>query len=292
MYPTPLHYRLIPELVYDVEATILFGTDTFLSGYARVAHPYDFHCVRFIVSGAEALKQRTRQIYAERYGVRILEGYGVTEAAPVLAMNSPLASKPGSVGRLSPLVEHRLERVEGMAEHDGDLTIGRLHVRGPNIMLGYLSADAPGVIETPAAGWHDTGDVVAVDTEGFVSIIGRARRFAKVGGEMVPLAVAERLAADLWPAAISVAVARPDARKGERIVLLTTEPRANRARLIAAARAAGVGELAVPADVSHVERLPLLGSGKPDYPAADRLAEELERRSAGVGTAAAANAAG
>jgi acyl-[acyl-carrier-protein]-phospholipid O-acyltransferase/long-chain-fatty-acid--[acyl-carrier-protein] ligase len=87
-------------------------------------------------------------------------------------------------------------------------------------------------------------------------------------------------------------VARPDARKGERIVLLTTEPRANRARLIAAARAAGVGELAVPADVSHVERLPLLGSGKPDYPAADRLAEELERRSAGVGTAAAANAAG
>ncbi len=292
MYPTPLHYRLIPELVYDVEATILFGTDTFLSGYARVAHPYDFHCVRFIVSGAEALKQRTRQIYAERYGVRILEGYGVTEAAPVLAMNSPLASKPGSVGRLSPLVEHRLERVEGMAEHDGDLTIGRLHVRGPNIMLGYLSADAPGVIEAPPAGWHDTGDVVAVDTEGFVSIIGRARRFAKVGGEMVPLAVAERLAADLWPAAISVAVARPDARKGERIVLLTTEPRANRARLIAAARAAGVGELAVPADVSHVERLPLLGSGKPDYPAADRLAEELERRSAGVGTAAAANAAG
>ncbi len=268
LYPTPLHYRIVPELVYQTNATIMFGTDTFLNGYARLAHPYDFNFVRLVLAGAEAVKQRTRDVYMEKFGVRILEGYGVTEASPVLAINTPLANKAGSVGRLSPLMEARLEPMPGIAEG------GRLSVRGPNIMLGYLRAENPGVLEPPEDGWHDTGDIVEIDALGFVTIKGRAKRFAKVAGEMVSLAAVESLAIELWPAATGVVVALPDPRKGERLVLLTTQADATREAILRHAKAAGASELMVPAAVLALPSLPLLGSGKPDYVAALKLATE------------------
>jgi acyl-[acyl-carrier-protein]-phospholipid O-acyltransferase/long-chain-fatty-acid--[acyl-carrier-protein] ligase len=269
MYPSPLHYRIVPELIYQTGATILFGTDTFLAGYARSAHAYDFHTLRLVLAGAEAVKDRTRQVYMERYGIRILEGYGVTETAPVLAMNTPMANRPGSVGRLSPLMEYRLDPVPGIAEG------GRLSVRGPNVMLGYLRAEKPGVLEKLADGWHDTGDIVAIDAAGFIQIKGRAKRFAKIAGEMVSLSAVEAMASALWPQAISVAVSMPDARKGERIVLLTTQKDAERSAMQRQAKATGASELAVPATVQVVDKVPLLGSGKTDYVAATALAKEL-----------------
>lgn len=268
LYPTPLHYRIVPELVYGSNATILFGTDTFLNGYARTAHPYDFARVRLILAGAEAVKERTRQIYMEKFGVRILEGYGVTETAPVLAINTPLANKSGTVGRLSPLMEAHLEPVPGIEEG------GRLYVRGPNVMLGYMRADNPGVLEPPADGWHDTGDIVHIDAQGFITIKGRAKRFAKIAGEMVSLAAVEALAAELWPQATSVVVALPDARKGERLVLMTTEQGATRDAFGRHARAKGANDLMIPADMLVVPGVPLLGSGKPDYVAALALVKE------------------
>jgi acyl-[acyl-carrier-protein]-phospholipid O-acyltransferase / long-chain-fatty-acid--[acyl-carrier-protein] ligase len=268
MYPSPLHYRIVPELIYQTGATILFGTDTFLTGYARSAHAYDFRTLRLVLAGAEAVKDRTRQTYMERYGVRILEGYGVTETAPVLAMNTPMANRPGTVGRLSPLMDYRLDPVPGI--EDG----GRLSVRGPNVMLGYLRAEKPGVLEPLPGGWHDTGDIVAIDEAGFITIKGRAKRFAKIAGEMVSLSAVEAMAATLWPQAMSVAVSIPDQRKGERIVLLTTQKDADRAAMQRQAKARGASELAVPAVIQVVDKVPLLGSGKTDYVAATALARE------------------
>jgi acyl-[acyl-carrier-protein]-phospholipid O-acyltransferase / long-chain-fatty-acid--[acyl-carrier-protein] ligase len=268
MYPSPLHYRIVPELIYQTGATILFGTDTFLTGYARSAHAYDFRTLRLVIAGAEAVKDRTRQVFMERYGIRILEGYGVTETAPVLAMNTPMANRPGTVGRLSPLMESRLDPVPGIEEG------GRLSVRGPNVMLGYLRAESPGVLEPLAEGWHDTGDIVAIDAAGFITIKGRAKRFAKIAGEMVSLSAVENIATTLWPQAALVAVSIPDPRKGERIVLLTTEKGAERSAMQGQAKAIGASELTVPAAIMVVDKVPLLGTGKTDYVTATTMARE------------------
>ncbi|MFC3695288.1 acyl-[ACP]--phospholipid O-acyltransferase [Chenggangzhangella methanolivorans] len=266
MYPSPLHYRIVPELVYGTNATVLFGTDTFLQGYARTAHPYDFRSLRFVVAGAEAVKPETRKTYSEKFGLRILEGYGITEASPVVAVNTPTFNRSGTVGRLLPAIESRLEAVDGVTEG------GRLHIRGPNIMAGYLKADQPGVLQPPAEGWHDTGDIVAIDEQGFVAIKGRAKRFAKIAGEMVSLGAVEGVVQKRWPEAASAATTAPDPRKGERVVLVTTDGSIDRPGLRAAFRAAGMPDLSVPAEIVVVEKIPLLGSGKTDYVGLKELA--------------------
>lgn len=268
-YPSPLHYRIVPEMVYDTNATLMFGTDTFLAGYARFAHPYDFYSVRYAFAGAEKLKDETRRLWSEGFGVRVFEGYGATETAPILSMNSPMQNRRGSVGKVVPGIEHRLDPVPGI--DDG----GRLWVRGPNIMSGYLLASAPGRLQPPEGGWYDTGDIVEIDEEGFVFIKGRAKRFAKVGGEMVSLTAVEGMASELWPDHRHVVVTQPDMKKGERLVLLTDNPDAERDVLAAHAREQGVAAIAVPAVVLNVKEVPLLGTGKTDYVGAKKLADEL-----------------
>lgn len=271
LYPSPLHYRIVPEIAYDINATVMFGTNTFLAGYARYAHPYDFYSLRYVFAGAEKLKDETRRVWMERFGVRVMEGYGATETSPVLAINTAMDYRPGTVGRLLPAVELRLDPVPGIEQG------GRLSVRGPNIMLGYYKVDRPGVLMPPATdaggGWYDTGDIVSVDDDGFVTIAGRARRFAKIGGEMVSLTAAEELASRAWPDAAHAIVALADSQKGEQLVLVTTHADAERGAMLTCARTQGVPELCVPRRIVCVLSLPLLGSGKIDYPAVQALAE-------------------
>lgn len=267
LYPSPLHYRIVPALVYDTNATILFGTDTFLTGYARMAHPYDFYSVRYVFAGAERVRDETRRIWAETFGLRILEGYGATETSPVLATNTPMHFKPGTVGRLVDGVEHRLEPVPGIERG------GRLVVRGPNVMLGYLKADRPGELQPPINDEYDTGDIVDVDAQGFVTILGRAKRFAKIGGEMVSLTAVEALASDLWPGVAHAVVSLPDPRKGEQLVLVTAHGAATPAALLAHARSRGMAEIGVPKMVRVVEVVPVLGTGKTDYVKVTELAK-------------------
>ncbi|MFZ2872266.1 AMP-binding protein, partial [Zavarzinia sp.] len=261
LYPSPLHYRAIPELAYETGATMMFGTDTFLNGYARAAHPYDFYSTRYIFAGAERVKDETRRIYGEKFGVRILEGYGTTECSPVIAVNTAMQFKPGTVGRLLPAMRARLEPVEGITRG------GRLVVTGPNIMLGYFRPDRPGELEVPPGGWYDTGDIVDIDDLGFVTILGRAKRFAKVAGEMVSLAAVEHEAVEIWPEFAHAVVNLPDPAKGERLGLMTTCPDARRDAFAHHLHEKGLSELLLPKLVVHVAELPLLGSGKTDYQA-------------------------
>ena len=257
MYPAPTHYRIIPEMVYLTNSTILFGTNTFLNGYSKKAHPYDFHSVRYIFAGAEKVKAETKQVWSEEFGVRILEGYGTTECSPALCMNTPMFNKGGTVGRLLPGIEHKIEPVPGIQ------TGGILSVKGPNIMLGYFLPEAPGVLVPPADGWYDTGDIVEY-IDGFIKITGRAKRFAKIGGEMISLTAVEDLAAATWPATPVGAISIPHQTRGEEIILYTETQNPQRKDILAKAKELGISELHVPKTII-TSKIPTLGTGKPDY---------------------------
>lgn len=273
LYPTPLHYRVIPEIAYDRNCSVLFGTSTFLANYAKFAHPYDFYRLRYVVAGAEKLSTPVRDLWFEKFGIRIMEGYGATETAPVLAVNTPMAYRSGTVGQLLPCIEYKLIPVPGIDKG------GMLHVRGPNVMSGYYRFDAPGQLQPPSSdagdGWYETGDVVAIDDDGFVSIVGRVKRFAKVAGEMVSLEVVEKLAVQASPTAMHGASTQADGARGEAIVMFTTDAALTRDALSAAAKTLGIPEIAVPRKIQRVDVLPLLGTGKTDYVSLKKMAEAL-----------------
>jgi acyl-[acyl-carrier-protein]-phospholipid O-acyltransferase / long-chain-fatty-acid--[acyl-carrier-protein] ligase len=271
LYLSPLHYRVVPSAFYNLDCTVLFGTNTFLNGYARKAHPYDFRSLRYLFAGAEKLQESTTNIWMRKFGVRIIEGYGATECSPCVSANTPMRSKHGSAGQLLPDIEYRLEPVEGVTDAaDAEFgthnqNAGRLFVRGPNVMRGYLNPEANAKFQA-LGGWYDTGDIVNVDTEGYVHIVGRLKRFAKVSGEMVSLTAVEDVLASAFPKyglkfAIAV-VAKPDEGKGEKLIAATNEARLTMDEVRTAIRNRGLSNLAVPREIKVVHDIPRLGTGK------------------------------
>ncbi|WP_091739584.1 AMP-binding protein [Phenylobacterium immobile] len=272
-YPSPLHAKQIPPLIAEVGGSILLTTDTFLNQYARAAERGELGALKFIVCGAERVREETHALIAEKFGpVPVLEGYGATETAPVLAVNKPDDNRHGTVGGLLPGIEYRLDKVAGIARG------AKLMVRGPNVMAGYLMPD--GSLEAPDDGWHDTGDVVEVTDDRWVKILGRVKRFAKIGGEMVSLNVAEDLAAGVWPDARHAVVATPDPRKGERLVLVTDRRDATVDKIVTYAQQVGAPEIGAPRKIMHVTEIPVLGTGKTDYVAVQRIVDAEAARAA------------
>ena len=267
IFPSPLQYKVIPEIIYDRGCTIFFATSTFLGNYAKFAHPYDFYKLKLVVAGAEKLNDEVRKTYQEKFGIRILEAYGATECAPGISINTPMANLNGSVGQLVPGLDHKLEAVPGIDNG------GLLHVKGENVMMGYYLYDNPGVLKPPPDGWYNTGDIVALDAEGYVHIKGRVKRFAKVAGEMVSLEVVEHIACTCAPDKLHAASSIPDAQRGESILLFTTDKLLKREDLQMVAKNLGLPELAVARKIIAVEEIPLLGTGKTDYVTLKQMAE-------------------
>ncbi|MEM7730262.1 MAG: AMP-binding protein, partial [Pseudomonadota bacterium] len=207
LHPSPLQTKTIAQRISDTKATVLFATDTFLQQYMRASRDGGMDSLRIAVCGAERVREETRTTAERRFGFEVLEGYGVTECAPVLAANQPGQIRAGTIGRMLPGLQGRLVPVEGLEEG------GRLLVRGPNVMKGYIRPDAPGQVVSPEDGWHDTGDVVSRDEDGHLVVRGRIKRFAKIGGEMVSLAVVENNASALWPDQMHAAAILPDPKR-------------------------------------------------------------------------------
>ena len=267
VFPSPLQYKVIPEVIYDRGCTVFFATSTFLSNYAKFAHPYDFYKLRIVIAGAEKLNDEVRKVYSEKFGIRILEGYGTTECAPVLSANTPMANLNGSVGQFAPGLKHRLEPVPGIESG------GLLHVKGENVMLGYYMFDEPGVLKPPPDGWYNTGDIVEVDAEGFIHIKGRVKRFAKVAGEMVSLEVVEQIANTAAPECQHAASTQVCPQRGEAIILFTTDHKLKREDLQLVAKNLKLPDFAVARKIVKIEELPILGTGKTDYVTLKQMAE-------------------
>jgi len=268
LYPSPLHYRVVPTMFYHRDCTIMLGTNTFLNGYARKAHVQDFRSLRYMFAAAEKLQEATASLWAQRFGVRVLEGYGATECSPCVSVNTPLAPKYGSAGRVLPGIDCRFEPVEGVVEG------GRLFVRGPNVMRGYLNPDANEKFKA-LAGWYDTGDIASLDEEGFISIQGRLKRFAKVSGEMVSLTAVEEALAGAFPhyglrCQIAV-VSRPDLDKGEVLIAATNESKLQMDEIRSVLRAKGLPNLCAPREVKFVRDIPKLGTGKVNHRELEKL---------------------
>ncbi len=266
-YPSPLPYKVIPEIVYSINATILFATNTFLNGYARFAHNYDFYSLRYVFAGAEKVYEETRSIWAEKFGIRILEGYGATETSPILSVNTAMEYKKGSVGRILPGITTILEEIEGI--NDGK----KLIVKGPNVMLGYLLAEQPGKLQEVDNATYDTGDIVDIDDEGYIFIKGRAKRFAKIAGEMVSLGAIEVALQKLWPDFDSAVTTLPDSKKGEQIILVTTNKKGEKSEIVKYFKENNLPDIATPKTILVVDKLPLLGTGKIDYVGLNEVAK-------------------
>ena len=261
LYPSPLHFRVISDLLYELSATVMIGTDTFFRSYAKISHPLDFGSLRLVYAGAEGVKLDTRNLLNERLGTRLMEAYGTTECSPAVAGNNMVFNKFGTIGKLCPGMECRLEKVDGISSG------GELVVKGPNVMAGYILADNPGVLVPPHNGWYHTGDVVEIDEIGFITIKDRIKRFAKVGGEMISLKAVENMINSAFEGKDDFCcgvVAVPHEQKGEQIVVVTNETTLTTEMLRDFIKQNGYPELYLPRQIIYKDKIPTSATGKVD----------------------------
>jgi acyl-[acyl-carrier-protein]-phospholipid O-acyltransferase/long-chain-fatty-acid--[acyl-carrier-protein] ligase len=270
--PSPAEPMQYPKFRAAADPTILIGSDSFLAAYAGAAQG-DSSGVRTVIESGAGLRPETSRLWANHFGITIIEAFGLSEAGGVVAIGSLPHNRVSSAGRLLPGMEIRLEPVEGMT--DGG---GRLWVCGPNVMLGYLHSDAPGILQPPLGGWHDTGEAVSIDREGFFTLHGRAERVVAMDGEILSLDNLEALANGLWPQARHAVVAVTDRRKAVRIVLVTTADDADRNVLRQSVREAGRPEKIASAEIIKVAELPRTEAGKIDYSRVSEIARSQRRR--------------
>ncbi|MEJ2467575.1 MAG: acyl-[ACP]--phospholipid O-acyltransferase [Campylobacterales bacterium] len=289
--PDPTDAPAVGKMAARYRATILFGTSTFFRLYNRnrKLHPLMFGSIRMVVAGAEKLKPEVKQEFKAKFGLEIYEGYGATETAPVVSVNMPdaldpqtltplVSNKPGTVGQPLPGTVVRIVDPDTLRElpigEDGLILIG-----GVQVMKGYYGdpeKTAEVIAEVDGVRYYRSGDKGHIDGDGFVTIVDRYSRFAKIGGEMISLgSVEEQLSAVLGEAIECVAVALNDTKKGEKIVLLysgETEPEPLSKQI----RASGIAPLLIPSSVHRVETLPRLASGKTDFKGAKAMAQQLD----------------
>ncbi len=257
LYHLPLQYKMISELVYDTNSTVLLGTDTFLNGYAKNAHPYNFYAIRYVIAGIEKLKEETIKIWEDNFGKRIFEAYGTTETSSTISINTPMYFKEYSVGKFLPSIECKLESTTAF--------IGASHllVKGPNIANWYIEKKQ--LVSTKVDGlWFDTGDIVEIDNDKFIFIKGKSQRFTKVDGESVSLTELEFNISNIWKhskhALLSLLV---DGKK--EIVLFTTNQSATLQQLEKKVQEQKIENFVLPNRIIIVERIPIIGTGATDY---------------------------
>ncbi len=270
-YANPLDYKKICEIIKEEKPTMLVGTPSFLWGYLRRSEPGDFRSIRLAVCGADKCPDSLREGFLEKHGITLLEGYGTTETSPVISVNTPDANKPGSVGRVIPGVQIRIEDYE-TGEECPPGKVGRILVKGDLVMKGYLD-DLEETSLRLRKGWYDTGDMGYLDEEGFLWHAGRLKRFVKIGGEMVSLVRVENVIERYLPSDVECCVVElPDPIKGARIVVAVTKPINEKEILKKIANE--LPNIALPRHFIVIEDLPKMGSGKIDFRKTTELVQE------------------
>jgi acyl-[acyl-carrier-protein]-phospholipid O-acyltransferase/long-chain-fatty-acid--[acyl-carrier-protein] ligase len=274
-YPNPLDARAIGGLVSQYSVTFLLSTPTFLQSYTRRCAPENFGSVRLVMVGAEKMQERTAQAFQDKFGIRPLEAYGCTECSPAVTVNTndfraagfrQTGSKRGKIGHALPGVSVRIVDPDSFATMPVG-TPGLLLVRGPNVMKGYLGRPTE-TAKVLRDGWYVTGDIAALDEDGFLEITDRLSRFSKIGGEMVPHIKVEEKLQELADASeqIFAVTSCADEKKGERLLVLHTLEDNRLSECLSRLSECGLPNLWMPRQDAFykVDALPLLGSGKLD----------------------------
>jgi acyl-[acyl-carrier-protein]-phospholipid O-acyltransferase/long-chain-fatty-acid--[acyl-carrier-protein] ligase len=272
----PIEYKTICDIVREEGCTVMLATPSFFSGYMNKSGEGDFNSVRLMIAGADKCPDALREGFLNKHGKVLLEGYGATETSLVIAVNTPEFNRPGSVGRLFPGVQVRLENYETGAEC-GLGEIGKILVRGANVMKGYFD-DFEATSLAIRNGWYDTGDMGWMDEDGYLWHAGRLRRFLKIGGEMVSLVKTEDVLERLLPEGVSCCVVEvPDHIKGARIVAAVTEKLEERELLRRMSE--HLPNISIPRQFVVIEDLPRMGSGKIDFRRVTEMVRDMVQRS-------------